>query len=98
MVDFTRFKEQNGVGFAGVDVQSAGLSRLVQHLYDARQIQMLEASAERCVGPRKHFRGLETMTGAAQKGANMTGDVGAIPSPVDVIVAARAIGFQRAFL
>src|SRR5216684_641203 len=38
MMNFARFKEQDGVAFTGVDVQGACLSRLVEHLYEARQI------------------------------------------------------------
>src|SRR5580704_3456019 len=49
MMNFTRFKEQDGVGFTGVHVQGACLSRLVEHLYEARQINMRKASAERRV-------------------------------------------------
>ena len=43
---------------------------------------MLEASAEGGVRPREHFRGLKSVPGAAQKCANMAGDVGGISSPL----------------
>src|SRR5690349_5700762 len=36
MMNFARFEKQDGVALPRIDVQSAGLSRLVQHLHDAR--------------------------------------------------------------
>ncbi len=57
--DFSGVEKNYAVGFAGVEMQRAGLMRLAKHLNYAGKIEMREAAAQIGFGALQHLRGLE---------------------------------------
>ena len=93
--DFAGVEEQQRVGFAGVDVQRAGLARVAKHLHHAGKVVMRQVAAEAGVRLRQHLRGLKTFRFADDDLLDVRGDDRGRTVPVDVVVAAGLKRFHQ---
>ena len=57
--DFAGIEEKDRVGFAGIDGERAGLTRVAEHLHDAGEIVMGEIAAKAGIRLAEHLRGLK---------------------------------------
>src|SRR5438067_1175631 len=89
------FVEENSIRLSRVDVQSAGLVRMAEHLHDAGQVVVRQVAAQASVRLSEHLRGLETFYFANDDLFHVGGDDAGLAASVDVIVASGLKRFHK---
>src|SRR5487761_220088 len=92
---FTGIKVNHTVSISGIDVESAGLARLIEHLDHTGQIEARKVAGQCCDRARHHLGRLKTFHPAENEGADVSSNIFGAASAVDVIVAAAAKCFHE---